>query len=89
MLFQAEVQVTLKPGVLDPQGSAVEGAVKTLGYDNVGQVRIGKLIRLQIEAASAEEATATVADLAKRILINPVMESCTFTVTPLGESGVK
>ncbi|MBP2019448.1 phosphoribosylformylglycinamidine synthase [Symbiobacterium terraclitae] len=81
MRFQAEVIVSLKKGVLDPQGSAVEGAIKSLGYEGVGQVRFGKHITLVVEAGSREAAEALVADLCKRILSNPVMETFTFTVT--------
>jgi phosphoribosylformylglycinamidine synthase PurS subunit len=91
MLFKAEVKVSLKQGVLDPQGSAVEGAVRALGYHNVPQVRIGKLIELWVEAESQEAAEAEVAELGKRILANPVMESFTFTVAPSNDAivGVK
>lgn len=82
MLFKAEVKVSLKKGVLDPQGSAVEGAVKALGYQGVPQVRIGKFIEVWVEAASEEAARATVEELGRKILSNPVMETFTFTLTP-------
>lgn len=82
MLFKAEVKVTLKKGVLDPQGSAVEGAVKALGYSGVPQVRIGKFIEVWVEAVSPEAASETVSDLGKKILSNPVMETFTFTIAP-------
>lgn len=81
MRFQAEVIVSLKKGVLDPQGSAVEGAIRSMGYEGVGQVRFGKQITLSVAAESREAAEALVADLCKRILTNPVMETFTFTVT--------
>jgi len=80
MLFKAEVKVSLKKGVLDPQGSAVEGAVKSLGFTNVPQVRIGKYIEVWVEADSDESARASVQDLGHRILTNPVMETFTFTI---------
>lgn len=82
MLFKAEVKVSLKKGVLDPQGSAVEGAVKSLGYTNVPQVRIGKYIEVWVEAESQAAAEALVSELGKRILTNPIMETFTFTVAP-------
>lgn len=82
MLFKAEVKVALKKGVLDPQGSAVEGAVKALGYTNIPQVRIGKYIEVWVEAESQEAAEAEVSELGKRILTNPIMETFTFTVAP-------
>ena len=80
MRFQAEVKVSLKKGVLDPQGAAVEGAVKSLGYAGVGQVRIGKQITFVLDADSQAAAAAAVADLCRRILANPVMETYTFSV---------
>lgn len=81
MLFKAEVKVSLKKGVLDPQGSTVEGAVKTLGYEGIGQVRIGKLVEFTLEAGSEEQAAELVQDLGKKILSNPVMETFTFTIS--------
>jgi phosphoribosylformylglycinamidine synthase subunit PurS len=78
MLFRAEVKVTLKKGVLDPQGSAVEGAVRALGYGNVPQVRIGKLVEMLVEANGEAEARRLVDDLAKRLLSNPVLERYSF-----------
>lgn len=80
MLFKAEVKVSLKKGVLDPQGSAVEGAVKAMGYQGVPQVRIGKFIEVWVEAESEEKARATVDELGRKILTNPVMETFTFTI---------
>lgn len=82
MLFKAEVKVSLKKGVLDPQGSAVEGAVKSLGYTNIPQVRIGKYIEVWVEAESQAAAEAEVLELGKRILTNPIMETFTFAVAP-------
>ncbi len=89
MLFKAEVKVSLKKGVLDPQGSTVESAVKALGYTRVSGVRIGKLIELQVEADSEEQARETVQELGKRILANPVMETFTFTLARADAAEVK
>ena len=52
MRFAVEVLVTLKPGLADPQGKAVEGALPALGWTNVSGVRVGKHVRLQVEASS-------------------------------------
>jgi phosphoribosylformylglycinamidine synthase subunit PurS len=81
MVFKAEVKVALKKGVLDPQGSAVEGAVKSLGYTAIANVRIGKLVELTVEAGSQAEAGALVEELGKKILANPVMETFTYSLT--------
>jgi phosphoribosylformylglycinamidine synthase subunit PurS len=81
MIYKAEVKVTLKKAVLDPQGSTVESAVRTLGYSNVTDVRIGKVIELQIEAESLEQARANVEELGRKILSNPIMETFSVTLT--------
>lgn len=82
MLFKAEVKVTLKKGVLDPQGSAVEGAVKALGFGNVPQVRIGRLVELLVEADDEPGARKAVDELGKRLLANPVLENYSFELRP-------
>lgn len=80
MRFQAEVQVTLKSGVLDPQGTTVEGALSNLGYPNVGDVRIGKYITLIVEAASRADAEAQVREIGRRVLANPILEDLTISL---------
>ena len=74
MKFKATVTVTLKGGVLDPQGAALERALKSMGHQNVGSVRVGKLIELELESASLEEARALADRWADQLLANPVME---------------
>ena len=88
MLFKAEVKVSLKKGVLDPQGSAVESAVKAMGYTGVPLVRIGKYIELWVEAAGEAEARSLVDELGRKILTNPVLETYTFTLTE-SQTGVR
>ena len=72
--FAFEVLVSLKPGLADPQGRAVEGALPALGWTNVGAVSVGKHIRLTVEARDAAAARSQVAEMAERILSNPVIE---------------
>jgi phosphoribosylformylglycinamidine synthase subunit PurS len=74
MRFEAEVLVTLKPGLADPQGKAVEGALPALGWTNVSTVRIGKHVRLELEAESPDAARSQVEEMATRLLSNPVIE---------------
>lgn len=74
------VYVTLKPTLLDAQGRTVEGAVHSLGYDDVSNVRIGKVIEMQIggpgtAALSDEDVRARVRELCDKLLANPVTES--------------
>ena len=73
--MRARVTVTLKSGILDPQGKAIEGALKSLGIEGVGSVRQGKVFDIEIEAADrkkVEEALKTAAD---RLLANSVIEN--------------
>jgi phosphoribosylformylglycinamidine synthase subunit PurS len=74
MRFAVEVLVTLKPGLADPQGKAVEGSLPSLGWTNVSGVRVGKHIRLDVEAATEDEAKAQTQEIADRLLSNPVIE---------------
>ena len=60
--------------LLDPQGKAVQAGMQNLGFNNVNDVRIGKHITLQIDAASEEEAKAIANEASKKLLANPVME---------------
>jgi len=68
--------------LLDPQGKAVMGGLGNLGLKAIQDVRVGKNITLQIEAASADEAKSIAEDASKKLLANPVMEYFEVTVTP-------
>jgi phosphoribosylformylglycinamidine synthase subunit PurS len=69
-----EVLVQLKPGLLDPQGKAVEGSLPAMGWSNVSGVRVGRHVELTIEAGSEQAAQAQAEEMAKRLLSNPVIE---------------
>lgn len=73
--MKAKVTVTLKAGVLDPQGKAIEGALHGLGFAGVSQVRAGKVIELSLSDTDPAAARARVEDMCKGLLANPVMES--------------
>ena len=81
MIFSAEVKVMPLKELLDPQGKAVSDSLKNLGLKDINDVRIGKHINLQIEAATKEEANAIAEDAAKKLLANPVMEEYTIFIT--------
>ncbi|MDR1545196.1 MAG: phosphoribosylformylglycinamidine synthase subunit PurS [Deltaproteobacteria bacterium] len=83
MKFKAEVKVMLKPSVLDPQGAALERALRSMGRRNVDSVRVGKLIELVLEADGAAAAEALAAAWADELLANPVMEKYSCVVAPL------
>ena len=74
MTFVFEVLVTLKAGLSDPQGKAVEGSLPALGWTNVRDVHVGKHIRLSVDASDETAALAQVEEMAERLLSNPVIE---------------
>jgi phosphoribosylformylglycinamidine synthase len=71
----ARVYVTLKPGVLDPAGKAVEGRLHTLGFGQVSGVRLGKYIELQLPDGNGAEARAQVEEMCRKLLANTVVEN--------------
>ena len=74
MRFTFEVLVRLKPGLLDPQGKAVEGSLPAMGWTNVSDVRVGKHVELTLEADDEPTARAQVEEMSRRLLSNPVIE---------------
>lgn len=74
MTFSVQVTVMPLKELLDPQGKAVLGGLQNLGINSVNDVRIGKNITLQIEAASADQAKSLAEEASKKLLANPVME---------------
>lgn len=73
--MRAKVYVTLKKGVHDPQGEAVLGTLKHLGFSDVKGVRVGKYIELNFDGASKEKAREQAEAMCKKLLANPVIES--------------
>ncbi len=83
MIFSVEVKVMPLKELLDPQGKAVSDGLKNLGLKNINDVRIGKHINLQIEAATKQKASAIAEEAAKKLLANPVMEEYEISVNQL------
>ena len=73
--MRARVTVTLKNGILDPQGKAIEGALKSLGVDGVASVRQGKVFDIEIEGSDRTKAEAALKQAADRLLANTVIEN--------------
>ena len=82
MTFTVQVKVMPLKDLLDPQGKAVMGGLQNLGIKNIGDVRIGKHINLQIEANTKEEALQAAEEATKKLLANPVMEYYELTIAP-------
>jgi phosphoribosylformylglycinamidine synthase len=74
----AEVHVALRPGIADPEGQTIGSALRSLGYASVTDVRSGKLLRIGFEADDHAAAEAEVAEMCRRLLANPVMETATW-----------
>ena len=75
MMYSAKVSIVLKPGIADPQGQTIERALPARGYDGVKNVRVGKLIELEVEADDPDEARTSVLEMCERLLANPVIEA--------------
>ena len=81
MKFKAEIDVMPLDALLDPQGKAVSNSMASVGLPEIDGVRIGKHIRLFVEAVSEEEAKKSVDQACKKILSNQIMESYSFTLS--------
>ncbi len=73
--MKAKVFVTLKNGVLDPQGKAIEGALGGLGFSGIQDVRVGKVIELELAETDADKARAALDEMGRKLLANMVIEN--------------
>ena len=72
--MKAKVHITLKNGVLDPQGAAIESALGHLGFDGVTKARVGKMIELEVAETNATKAKAAIEQMCEKLLANTVVE---------------
>lgn len=80
--MRAIVKITLKNGVLDPQGKAIEGALNSLGFGGIESVRQGKIIELDLDETETEKAEAAVAEMCEKLLANTVIENYSYELVP-------
>ena len=73
--MKAQVRVTLRGGILDPQGKAVEHSLASLGFGSIRNVRVGKYIELELDAKDPESAKKSVEEMCEKLLSNPVTEN--------------
>ena len=83
MKFIAEIDVMPHKALLDPQGKAVTGSMKNLGLPEIGNVRIGKHIQLEIEADGEAAAREKIEKACKELLANPIMEGFNYSIAAL------
>lgn len=79
--FKAEINIMPHDALLDPQGKAVTGSMKNIGLPQIENVRVGKHISMQLNAADKDEAHQMVDDACKKLLANLIMERYEFTLT--------
>ncbi len=84
MTFDVSVEVSLKPGVADPQGATIERSLGSLGFEGMRDVRVGKSIRFTIDATDEAAARSSVEDVCRRFLTNPVIEDAGIELTAVG-----
>ena len=87
-MFLAKIYVTLKPTVNDPQGETVLGALKSLGFNSVDSVRVGKYMELKVAEEERKQAERRVGEMCDKLLANPVIEEFRFELQemPDGQS---
>lgn len=79
-MIKARITVTLKNGVLDPQGKAIEGALGSLGFSGVGSVRQGKVFDVEIDRGDRAEAEADLKAMCDKLLANTVIENYSVAI---------
>lgn len=78
--MRVKIFVSLKQGVLDPQGKAIQHSLHNLGYDEVRDVRMGKFIELDVAAQSKDQATVRIREMCEKLLSNTVIEDYRFDI---------
>ncbi len=78
--MRVKIFVSLKTGVLDPQGKAIERSLHTLGYNEVQDVRMGKYLEIEMAPASRQDAELRVREMCDKLLANPVIEDYRFEI---------
>ncbi|SVE63418.1 uncharacterized protein METZ01_LOCUS516272 [marine metagenome] len=78
--MKVHIHITLKPGVLDPQGKAIEQSLSRIGFSQIGEVRQGKFLELVIKDETAEEAEYTARSMCEKLLANTVIEDYSIEV---------
>ncbi|HMA80365.1 MAG TPA: phosphoribosylformylglycinamidine synthase subunit PurS [Candidatus Binatia bacterium] len=80
--MRVKIFVSLKSGVLDPQGKAIERSLHTLGFGEVQNVRVGKYLELDVDAPSPAAAEVRIREFCDKLLANPVIEDYRFEISP-------
>ncbi len=79
-MFEAEIYVSLKKTVVDPQGLAIKHALESLGYKGLQELRMGKLITIKLEAKDKQEIEKQIRGMCQKLLANPIIEDYNFRI---------
>lgn len=79
-MFKAEIKVTLKKTVVDPQGLTIKHSLESLGFKGISEVRIGKFVSVEVEAGDKAGAEGKVKEMCRKLLANPIIEEFSFEV---------
>ena len=85
-MIKAKIFVTLKEGILDPQGRAVQQSLQTLGFSSVNDVRIGKFLEVEVQETEKSAAEIQVKSICEKLLANPVIENYRYELTEVPTS---
>lgn len=78
--YKAQIKITLREGILDVQGKAVENSLHSIQYEMINNVRIGKYVTLNVEAENQSEATKLTTDACEKLIANPIIEDYHITI---------
>jgi phosphoribosylformylglycinamidine synthase subunit PurS len=87
--YEITVSITPREGILDPEGQAVQGALRSLGFSGVSAVRGGRRIHFRLEAANEEEARSQTEEMCRQLLANPVTEDYGIEIGQAAEAGAR
>jgi len=86
-MYTVSVYVTPKAGIMDPQGATIERALPALGFEGVGDVRVGRFITLTVDGADERVVRGDVEAMCRQLLANPIIEDYRFELSPSGSAG--
>ncbi len=84
MRYNVQIEITLKPTVMDAQGTTIEKAIHKLGHVDVNDVRIGKFVTMNVDADSPDKAKEIAENVSHELLANPIIEQYAVQVVPAG-----
>lgn len=79
--MQVKIFITLKNGVVDPQGITIKGALESLGYQGIANIRLGKYIKMELNTKDRREAEKDVEEMCGKLLANPVIENYRYEIS--------